>query len=342
MLHLADHAAHGSGVSCSSRVRCILLSPRPDQRRALLARAADRAADLGDLDRSCRPSCRSPRASASPARPRGGRGCRRPSCRGGVATGAAALSCFSASKVALIMLCGFDVPTDFATTSCTPSVSKTARIGPPAMMPVPGRAARITTLPAPKWPCDVVVQRAALAQRHADHAALGLLGRLADRLGHLARLAGAVADAALAWSPTTTSAAKPKRLPPFTTLATRLIATSLSTNSPSSRSRSRRAPLALRAALAAICLPCLPSPQNCQAALAGGVGQRLDPAVIEIAAAVENDLLDPGGLGALGDQLADLLRRLLVGAGLQLALQLLVERRGGGQGRPFASSMTWA
>ena len=43
-----------------------------------------------------------------------------------------------------------------------------------------------------------MMQRAALAQRHADHAALGLLGRLADRLRHLARLAGAVADPALA------------------------------------------------------------------------------------------------------------------------------------------------
>jgi ribosomal protein S5 len=55
----------------------------------------------------------------------------------------------SASKVALIMLCGLDVPTDLATTSRTPSASKIARIGPPAMMPVPCGAARTTTLPAP-------------------------------------------------------------------------------------------------------------------------------------------------------------------------------------------------
>src|SRR4029077_12523781 len=45
---------------------------------------------------------------------------------------------------------------------------------------------------------DVVVERAALAQGDAHHAAARLLGRLADRLGHLARLAGAVADPALA------------------------------------------------------------------------------------------------------------------------------------------------
>src|SRR5258707_14982914 len=43
---------------------------------------------------------------------------------------------------------------------------------------------------------DVMMQRAAVAQRHADQPALGRLGRLADRLRHLARLAGAVADAA--------------------------------------------------------------------------------------------------------------------------------------------------
>src|SRR5260370_20412732 len=45
---------------------------------------------------------------------------------------------------------------------------------------------------------DVVVQGASLAQRHADHAAPRLLGRLADRLRHLACLARAIADPALA------------------------------------------------------------------------------------------------------------------------------------------------
>jgi hypothetical protein len=55
----------------------------------------------------------------------------------------------------------------------------------------------MTTLPAPWRPVDVVVQRAAFAQRHADHLALGLLGGLADRLGHLLGLALAEADAAL-------------------------------------------------------------------------------------------------------------------------------------------------
>ena len=58
----------------------------------------------------------------------------------------------SASKVALTMLCGLELPIDLATTSLMPSASNTARIGPPAMIPVPAGAARSTTRPAPKWP----------------------------------------------------------------------------------------------------------------------------------------------------------------------------------------------
>ena len=42
-----------------------------------------------------------------------------------------------------------------------------------------------------------MMQRASFAQRHAHHAALGGLGRLADRLGHFARLAVAKTDPAL-------------------------------------------------------------------------------------------------------------------------------------------------
>src|SRR5262245_29068564 len=44
---------------------------------------------------------------------------------------------------------------------------------------------------------DVVVERAALAQRHPDQVALGGVGRLADRLRHLACLAVTEADAPL-------------------------------------------------------------------------------------------------------------------------------------------------
>ncbi len=44
---------------------------------------------------------------------------------------------------------------------------------------------------------DVVVQGAALAERHTDQTALGGFRRLADRLRHLTGLAVAEADAAL-------------------------------------------------------------------------------------------------------------------------------------------------
>ena len=65
------------------------------------------------------------------------------------------------------------------------------------MMPVPAGAARQHDLAGAMAAVDVMVQRATLAQRHADQAALGGLGRLADRLRHLARLAVAEANAAL-------------------------------------------------------------------------------------------------------------------------------------------------
>ena len=45
-----------------------------------------------------------------------------------------------------------DEPIDLATTSWTPRVSKTARMGPPAMIPVPAGAERRMTLPAPCRP----------------------------------------------------------------------------------------------------------------------------------------------------------------------------------------------
>src|SRR5687768_15129005 len=132
-------------------------------------------------------------------------------------------------------------------------------------------------------------------------------------------------------SPTTTSAAKPNRRPPFTTLATRLIETSFSTKSPSSRSRSRSRPPRSPFSPRAIC-PGIPF-LELQTALAGPVGERLDPPVIEIAAAVEHHRLDAGRLGALCDEEPDLLGRVLVRAGLELRLQVVVEGGSGGERR---------
>ena len=66
------------------------------------------------------------------------------------------------------------------------------------MMPVPGRSRADIDPAGAEMAEAVMVQRAAFAQRHADHRLLGRRGRLGDRLGHLARLAVAEAGAALA------------------------------------------------------------------------------------------------------------------------------------------------
>src|SRR5579871_34683 len=162
------------------------------------------------------------------------------------------------------------------------------------------------------------------------------------------------------WSPITTSAAKPKRLPPLTTFATRLMWTSLSTNSlsRSSRSLDRSRPPRSRSAamvfsnLSEAKASVLVSVQtNCfliehdlfgnplhtfpdhaleaQSALARRIRKRLDAAVIEIAAAIEHHFLDAVLHRALGEQLAHRLCRVDVGTGL--LAHVLFQRRGGRQ-----------
>src|ERR1700719_3603419 len=102
-----------------------------------------------------------------------------------------------------------------------------------------------------------------------------------------------------------TSAAKPKRLPPLTTFATRLMPTSFSVNSLSSRSRGWRSPplrpsRPVRAIGPLFVRPWGDPGSEIEPALAGSVGQGLDPAVIHIGAAIEHDPLDSGRLGTLG------------------------------------------
>src|SRR5689334_2644146 len=132
------------------------------------------------------------------------------------------------------------------------------------------------------------------------------------------------------WSPTTTSAAKPKFLPPFTTLATRLIATSLSTSSdcsrspppPPSRRRPRpRSPRSPRSPPRSPASRAIRVSSEFQSALAGGVGHCFHTAVEQIAAAVEHHVGNAGLLGPFGDELAD--RRGVFGffAALEVFLQ---------------------
>src|SRR6516165_8342016 len=84
--------------------------------------------------------------------------------------------------------------------------------------------------------------------------------------------------------------------------------------------RSRRSP---RSSLRAISIPL-----EIQAGFARGVGQGLDAAVKQVAAAVEDHVLDALFQGALGDELADALGGGLVGA--LLAALAPFEARGGG------------
>src|SRR4029079_17660543 len=109
------------------------------------------------------------------------------------------------------------------------------------MMPVPAGAVRIVTRPAPKWPrpswCSVRPSRS--GTRIIAFFAAAVAFEIASGTSR-----------ALPWpkparplpSPTTTSAAKPKRLPPFTVLETRLMWTSFSISSspPSSSPRPPR------------------------------------------------------------------------------------------------------
>src|SRR5713226_7154152 len=129
-----------------------------------------------------------------------------------------------------------------------------------------------------------------------------------------------------------TSAAKPNRLPPLTTLATRLMPTSFSVNSLSSRSRGWRSPSPPRRP--SRCVRAIGPLSEIEPALAGGVGQGLDPAVIQIGTAVEDDPLDPGRLGAFGEQFADRARRSFIGTGLQIRLEAGIEGRGCGERAP--------
>src|SRR5665811_75262 len=102
--------------------------------------------------------------------------------------------------------------------------------------------------------------------------------------------------------PTVTRAVNEKRRPPFTTLATRLIAMTRSSNSGSRRSlRSLRSLRSFRLVLSRFVIALL----ELQPGGAGSVGQRLDAPVVGKTTAVEDDLFDPGVLGTRSDELPD-------------------------------------
>src|SRR5690606_16321903 len=69
-----------------------------------------------------------------------------------------------------------------------------------------------------------------------------------------------------------------------------------------------------------------------KARLAGAVGQSLDPAVVQVAAPVEDDLADAGLQGPLADEPAHFPRRVHVAGLGQPAAELRIEGRRGDQG----------
>src|SRR5260370_23515011 len=143
MFHLVDHSPHRRRVF-ENAPTVPLVQSQPLQRRFLVRLTTDRAPRLHDRHRPLVLHYAFSRASAS----------RRPRISPTflprrAATPRGLVARLNATKVALIILCGFGLPIDLATTSWTPSASKIARIGPPAMIPVPGFSARTIPWPAP-------------------------------------------------------------------------------------------------------------------------------------------------------------------------------------------------
>ena len=170
------------------------------------------------------------------------------------------------------------------------------------MMPVPGGAARRIDLAGAVAAGHVVMQRAAFAQRHADEAALGGFGRLADRLRHFARLAVAEADPALlvADDDQRGEAEAPAALHHLghTIDVDELVGEFAVALFAIAALAWFTCHIVVPFSFGAVPVTC---PLEVETALARGVGQRLDAAVIEIAAAVEDHVLDALGGRALGD-----------------------------------------
>src|SRR5258706_10200537 len=188
---------------------------------------------------------------------------------------------------------------------------KIARIGPPAMMPVPSDAGCMKTFAAPCSPttacCSVPFLR--------------LILTILRRASSMAFCTATGTSLALPLpmpippspSPTTVSAAKPRIRPPFTTLVTRFTDTIFSF-----RPSERCSPPCILGCILAIAIPLECSPKSgpreeglpfvanleLEAGLSRGVCQRFDPAVVLVAGAVERDGFDAQTFRFLGDALA--------------------------------------
>src|SRR5690606_30396950 len=235
------------------------------------------------------------------------------------ATCSGVTSSSSPAIVARTTLIGLFEPRLFVSTSVTPTASRTARTGPPAITPVPGLAGFSRTRPAPCTPstsCGIVPS------------ITGILTMFRRACSSPLRIASATSFALPSAmptcpfrSPTATSAVKEKRRPPLTTLATRFTKITFSTRSASGRTR--RPPA--RCSLTIVDV----SGSELQPALASAVGESGHAPVVQITAAVEHHARDPRRAGALRKEPARrAAQRRLVRLGiLAQFLQLRCERR---------------
>src|SRR5690349_1618277 len=127
----------------------------------------------------------------------------------------------SASNVARTTLCGFVEPNTFVRTSCTPTACMTARTAPPAITPVPSDAGLTSTRPAPYLPINwcgsvLLISGTRIRFFFADSMPF-LIARGTSRALPVPK------PTCPPSSPTTTSAANERFLPPLTTLVTRLM-----------------------------------------------------------------------------------------------------------------------
>src|SRR5688572_21663020 len=198
--------------------------------------------------------------------------------------------------------------------------SNTARMGPPAMIPVPSWAGCISTRAAPQRPvtawCSVPFFSFTLnSLRRASSIAFCTATGTSRALPLPMPMPPSP-------SPTTVSAAKPRTRPPLTTLVTRLTATIFSRR-PSPRSSD----CCILGCIFAIC-DSSALPLEFQATRSGSLGQRLHAAVVLVARAIEGNRLETQRFRLLGDALPNELGSLHAAAMLQPALELLLHAGG--------------
>src|SRR6266540_1306453 len=252
----------------------------------------------------------------------------------------------SASKAAWTTLTGFALPKDLDRMSLMPAASTTARTAPPAITPVPGAAGLSRTFAAPNFctiSCGIVVPAIGTRIRFFRARSAPLRIESGTSL--------ALPRPTPTWpepSPTTTTALNEKRRPPLTTLATRLTWTTFS-----SRVRPVGPTCSIlgiyRASGAGCRVPGVgacsnrtePIPETrhltprakraleLQARFAGRISQRLDAAVVHVAAAIEDDDADALLFGARGDGLTDSSRLVCLAARPAVACGRLI---GAGRG----------